>query len=116
MDKVLERRKIIKTFLEEQMTLPNKDYPLLRYILTVDEEESNFILTQMGWNEEEFVYFTVYHIEIKQDASIWFYENRTDFPIDDFLIEKGIPSTDSIAAWSHIGRLKYQTDQEVLAS
>ncbi|MEL6717457.1 MAG: element excision factor XisI family protein [Bacteroidota bacterium] len=114
MDKILERREIIRTFLEEQMTLPNEDYPLLRYILTVDEEENNFILTKMGWNEEEFIYFTVYHIEIKTDASIWFYENRTDFPVDDFLIEKGIPSSDSVAAWSHTGRLRSQSDEEAL--
>lgn len=112
MDKIQHRRTIIYDFLEEQKDLPNEDYPLLRNVLTIDEENQHFILCNMGWHENNFVYSILYHIELKNNGEVWFYENKTDFPIDDFLVEQGIPTSEIIAAWSFTGKERTKTDPQ----
>ncbi|NJK82985.1 MAG: hypothetical protein HC912_03360 [Saprospiraceae bacterium] len=92
MDTILDERKaIIKAILQEARYFPNSYCPHLFDIITSDEQEQHFILTRLGWENGVHEYSVLFHIELKLDGTIWVHENKTDVPIEQYLMEKGIP-------------------------
>ncbi|MEL6721394.1 MAG: element excision factor XisI family protein [Bacteroidota bacterium] len=91
MDTVLDRKKVIKSYLESKLGFPNRYFLNLKDYIIIDEQQVHFIHLLMGWNEGQYIYQALRHIEIKEDRSIIIHQNNVDKPIDLELIELGIP-------------------------
>ena len=92
MDTVLERKQLIKSYLEEKLGFPNRYFPNLKDYVIIDEQQVHFIHLLMGWNEGQYVYQALRHLEVKEDGAIVIHQNNVDKPIDLELTEFDIPA------------------------
>lgn len=97
MDKLKKYQQIVEEVLREQVQLPTRDFPNVRDILVIDAKKEHFIQIAMGWDRGSYDHFPAYHLEVTADAKIWVHELRTNVPIDEILVEKGVEATDIIA-------------------
>ena len=89
MDKITTYQNIINHILSKWTNYSNTDMPNVKYELLVDENKCNYILYVIGWHNNNYHHDWVYHLQIKGDK-IWIHEDRTDEPIANVLIQKGI--------------------------
>ena len=55
-----------------------------------DAERDHYLLIDVGWEQKQFVYGTIVHIDIKNDK-VWIQRNNTEINLADRLVERGIP-------------------------
>ena len=55
-----------------------------------DSERDPYLLIYLGWEQKQFVYGTIVHIDIKGDK-VWIQRNNTEINLADRLVEQGIP-------------------------
>lgn len=55
-----------------------------------DTEHDHYLLIDVGWEEKQFVYGTIIHIDIKGDK-VWIQRNNTEINLAKRLVEQGIP-------------------------
>ncbi|MEO0348662.1 MAG: XisI protein [Cyanobacteria bacterium P01_A01_bin.15] len=58
--------------------------------LVFDVEHNHYLLIDVGWEQKQFVYGTIVHIDIKDDK-VWIQRNNTEFNLAERLVEHGIP-------------------------
>jgi XisI protein len=63
--------------------------------LIFDTQHDHYLLVDVGWNEQEYVYGTFIHIDIKGDK-IWIQRNNTEINLTSYLLEKGVKKEDII--------------------
>lgn len=90
MDHLLEKQQLIRTLLEDFISLPSEDYPHLQELLIVDEAQQHFVLFTLGWHQQTYSHTTTFHIELTKEGTIHIHENNTDVPIEVHLVEQGI--------------------------
>ena len=61
-----------------------------------DFENNHFQLITIGWNNDKYVYLTLFHFDIKSDGKIWLMENNTDIRIAEELVKLGVPREDIV--------------------
>ena len=64
--------------------------------IIIDRENNHYLLVDVGWNsEQEYVYGTFIHIDIKGDK-IWIQRNNTEINLAELLVEKGVNKEDIV--------------------
>jgi XisI protein len=58
--------------------------------IVFDRERDRYLLIDVGWNQKEYVYGTIIHIDIKGEK-IWIQRNNTEINLADRLVERGVP-------------------------
>ncbi|MEL6718090.1 MAG: element excision factor XisI family protein [Bacteroidota bacterium] len=96
MDKLEKYRTAIIEELEYQLELGYSDMPEVSYKLIQDG--SQFVVIAVGWHEKKFIHDLWFHLELI-DGKVWFFENNTDYQIDEALVERGIKKEDMVVAW-----------------
>lgn len=94
MDKILERRTQIRSYLEGKLGFPNRHFPHLKDYIIVDEEQNHFIHLLMGWKKNQYIYQALRHIEIKANGRLIIHQANIDKPLNMELINLGISASD----------------------
>lgn len=71
-----------------------------------DLNGQHFQLIRLGWNDDKYVYFTAFHIDIKNEK-IWVRINNTEEMIADELIKRGIEKSEIVLAFHPPSLRKY---------
>ncbi|MEA5467319.1 XisI protein [Spirulina sp. 06S082] len=58
--------------------------------IILDTERNHYLLIDVGWEQKQFVYGTIIHLDIRGDK-IWIQRNNTEIDLAKRLVEKGIP-------------------------
>lgn len=58
--------------------------------IILDTERNHYLLIDVGWEQKQFVYGTIIHLDIKGDK-VWIQRNNTEIDLAKRLVEKGIP-------------------------
>lgn len=95
MEKIKQYEQIIISVLKEHQAIKPFNEAIEKFVL-VDSENRHYQLIYSGWQENQFVHFTVFHFQIKQDGKVWLLVNQTDIQIAKELVEHGIPKTDIV--------------------
>lgn len=95
MEKIAKYQSIIQAILKKYGAMrPNNDP--IETQLVFDLVNHHYILMSVGWQGENFVYGSVFHIDIKPDGKVWVQQDNTDIVVVDKLLEGGIPSKDIV--------------------
>ena len=95
MDKVKQYEQYILQFLEEQANEKVVNIENVETQVIVDTIHHHYQLLRIGWSNNEFVYYCVFHFDIK-DGKVWIQQNNTELLIADILIEKGVKKSDIV--------------------
>ncbi|WP_017293076.1 XisI protein [Geminocystis herdmanii] len=57
--------------------------------LIFDIENNHYLLVDVGWQEKQYIYGTIIHIDIKGDK-IWIQQNNTEINLAEYLQKKGV--------------------------
>ncbi|MEN0045545.1 MAG: element excision factor XisI family protein [Bacteroidota bacterium] len=98
MDKSLKYKKGILAALAYPLQGSNSDMPNVKSQLIVDETAGSYVMFMFGWYKEKYIHTLMFHMEIRAEK-VWIYENNTDYPIEEALIESGVDDQDIIFAW-----------------
>lgn len=93
MSKTIKYRQILSKYLTERTSYPNEYYPNYKDLIIVDEEQNHFIHIFTGWEKGEFFYDVLMHLSIEEDK-VMIYENNTDVPLEEDLVQYGIEGED----------------------
>lgn len=63
--------------------------------MLVDGIRHHYMLLDMGWHRQHFIYNCVFHIDLI-DGKVWIQQNRTDADIAKELIEFGVSPNDIV--------------------
>lgn len=105
MEKVTQYTQIVHSLLKEYAHIK----PVAKGIdtqLIADEKSGHFLLMNVGWNDLDPVYSTIFHIDIK-DGKVWVQQDWTDVAIAEKLVEKGIPKSDIVLGFLAPYKRKY---------
>ncbi|MEM1121559.1 MAG: element excision factor XisI family protein [Bacteroidota bacterium] len=95
MDKIKKYQVIIQSILKDRLGFPTKEFPHLKDELLISEDKMNFVQITYGWNrQQQYTNFTAFHIELNQIGKVLIHQNKTDLPIDELLVEKGVLEID----------------------
>ena len=67
--------------------------------LVFDRDHDHYLMIDVGWDQKQFVYGTIVHIDIKDDK-IWIQRNATEINLAERLMAQGI-SKDQIVLGLH---------------
>lgn len=95
MDKLSHYKKIVREVIEEiAAMIPPKAEAETQVI--VDEPQGHYLLCDVGWEKDRWMYASFVHIDIKTDGKVWLQHDGTDLRIADWLVQKGIPKSDIV--------------------
>jgi hypothetical protein len=97
MDKLAEYRQIIKNILNEYAAIPFS-YGEIDQQVFVDQEENNFFLFNIGWQNKKRIHGCVVHIAIINDK-IWIQQDGIEDGIANDLLAAGIPKDKIVLAF-----------------
>lgn len=93
MDNILKYKTAIQEILQERVSYPNEHYPYYKDLIIMDEAQNHFIHIFTGWEEGDFFYDVLMHLAIEEDK-VMIYENNTDVPLEENLVQYGISEKD----------------------
>ncbi|MEM9538842.1 MAG: XisI protein [Cyanobacteria bacterium P01_E01_bin.42] len=79
--------------------------------LVLDMERDHYLLIDVGWEQNQFIYGTSIHIDIKEDK-IWIQRNNTEVQLAKCLVERGV-SKDNIVIGLHSPFMRKYSDYAV---
>ena len=99
MDKLTRYRTLIKQFLSEQADLM-RSHPVvgLETICILDENSDQYMLLNVGWENDQRTRYTTLHVRIHNDK-IWIEEDWTEEGITRALVEAGVPKEEIVLAF-----------------
>ena len=99
MDELKHYRELIKQTLTEQADLMQSN-PVagLETICILDEKSDQYLLLNVGWENEQRIRYTTLHVRI-HNGKIWIEEDWTEEGIAPALIEAGVPKEDIVLAF-----------------
>lgn len=100
MDKLTKYQHILHQEMLYQTKHQNPDMPRVQEQLVVNETGNRFLSIVLGWHNLNYNYFVTLDIELKEDATVWLHQNRTDIDIVQKLVKKGIAKADIIVAYA----------------
>jgi hypothetical protein len=90
MVKLEEYRQIIRDLLTEIRGYTDSSNPNgIEEQIIFDTEHDRYLLIDVGWNQKEYVYGTLVHIDIK-NGKVWIQRNNTEINLAERLVERGI--------------------------
>ena len=95
MDKIKKYSKIIQEDLEKRVAIPMYSGSKLKGRLVVNQDATEFIWLNVGWEFPKFIHGVVVHIAL-EDNKVRFFANNTDIEFCDVFVEKGIPKSDMV--------------------
>lgn len=95
MDKVKQYEQYILQFLEEQANEKVANLENVETQIIADSIRHHYQLLRIGWINGEFVYYCVFHFDIK-DGKVWIQQNNTELLVADILMEKGVKKSDIV--------------------
>lgn len=95
MDKIEKYKNIIQKELEYQASIPFENAPDLKRYLIVNESKTQFILMVLGWHEECYKHYCMFHVELIDDM-IWVHQDNTDIGIAKRFSNESIPKKDIV--------------------
>jgi predicted RNA-binding protein len=60
-----------------------------------DVEHDHYLLIDLGWEQKQYVYGAIVHIDIKE-GKIWIQRNNTEIDLANRLVEMGVPKDDIV--------------------
>lgn len=97
MDKVTQYRTFIQEILEEYGQY-RPSYGQVEIEIIRDTENDHYQLVTVGWNDNERIHGTLFHLDIK-DGKIWIQHDGSEEGIANRLVERGVPKTDIVLAF-----------------
>jgi hypothetical protein len=85
---VKEYRQIVQNLIEEIHNYSNNSSEIEEEIV-FDRDRDRYLLVDVGWNQKEYVYGTIVHIDIKGEK-VWIQRNNTEINLADRLVSSGI--------------------------
>ncbi|MBV7338120.1 XisI protein [Chloroflexi bacterium TSY] len=73
-----------------QYAKPNPNDQTVETQLLTDQEHDHYQLVDVGWRNDQRIYSSILHIDIKEDK-VWIQHNMTDQPVAEELVALGIP-------------------------
>jgi hypothetical protein len=98
METVARYRELVLQILAERARHPyvnNGDY---ERELVIDRENDRYLLITIGWEGERRVYYTVYHVDIRE-GKLWIQHDATDRAIASDLAAAGVPKEHIVLAF-----------------
>lgn len=95
MDKIKKYKEILKKELTYQASIKISNAPNLEHRLVVGNDETEFVIFLMGWENEIYRHGIIWHFGIENNK-VYLYRNNTDIEIGEILVEKGIPKSDIV--------------------
>lgn len=96
MDRVTHYQNLIRTFLTDYSGLLNAPPPLpFRPVLIFDDQRSQYVLREVGWDGSRRIRRTVLHAAVR-NGKIWIEEDRTEEGMATWLIRQGISFQDIV--------------------
>jgi hypothetical protein len=99
MDRIIERKKIVKEILEEVGKIRTTSRFLMRTQYLFDDEHGQYMLYKYGWGNQGRIYGNVAHFEITADGKIWVHHDGTSLELVQQLLDKGIPKSEIVIAY-----------------
>lgn len=97
MTKIEKYQKIIVAYFEQYATYKPVNIKKCENQVIIDYKGNHFQLVRIGWdNDDDFIYHTVFHFDIKPDGKIWIQVNWTDLDIAQQLVEFGVEKMDIV--------------------
>ncbi|MEM1326830.1 MAG: XisI protein [Bacteroidota bacterium] len=100
MDKLERYGQIIRVVLEESAVYYKGTTNPLTIQVNVDEVQQHYQLVMFGWDEDDYIYQCLYHIDVYEEK-VWIQWNSTDFSIEEELLKLGIPASDIVLGLKH---------------
>ena len=99
MDKLERYRCLIRQFLSASPYYQHGSAsPGVDTLLLIDEAHDNYLLMDIGWQEQSRVNRTILHIRIK-NGKIWIEEDWTEEGITEEFLKAGVPKEDIVLAF-----------------
>lgn len=92
MDNLIKNKKIVKEVIEEIASM----IPLRKGVesqVILDEERGHYLLHEVGWQNDNWQYASIVHVDVKPDGKVWLQHDGTDLKIALMLVERGIPKS-----------------------
>jgi hypothetical protein len=104
MDRLNHYRQIIQQVLEDYSRQRSDDQIESQAIF--DEKRDHYQVVNVGWENEQRVYGSVIHLDIKNNK-IWLQYNGTEIDIAQQLVDLGVPKSDIILGFQAPYRRPY---------
>ncbi|BAZ02475.1 fdxN element excision controlling factor protein [Tolypothrix tenuis PCC 7101] len=99
MDKLERYRAIIIKLLQEYASIPYSYGDLERRFI-ISEDNNNYLLITLGWQNDQRVHGCLIHLEIINDK-VWIHRDGIEDGIANDLVTAGIPKADIVLAFHH---------------
>lgn len=99
MDKIAQYHHAIVAEMEYQASIPIANRPNTERHLIIDEKRRRYVLFNIGWEDVQYVYGILFHLELKDDGKIWVHENFTDIVLGENLAVRGVNRDDIEVGW-----------------
>ncbi len=98
MDKITHYKKIVRTFVEEVVSLSPPEEDGIEEQLITDDEHGHYLYFGVGWQNggEHWFYAAFIHIDVKPNGEVWLQHDGTDLRVAKRLCERGILPQDLI--------------------
>ncbi|MEN0046717.1 MAG: element excision factor XisI family protein [Bacteroidota bacterium] len=101
MDRVERNKKILLEYLQGFLEVAQEDNESVTTQLVEDTASATYLVLTYGWLPERFVHYVVFHFQVKENGSIWLYQNRTNKIVVEELAELDIATSDIVVALSN---------------
>jgi hypothetical protein len=109
MDKLTYYQDLTKRILTEYCHLSSKtDSTSVETFTVFDDNSSNYLLLNMGWNLDKRIKNTIIHVRICHDK-VWIEEDWTEAGVVTDYLDAGVPDKDLVLAF-HPPHLRQYTD------
>lgn len=95
MDKLKKYKKALTELFIAQSALHFSNASEVEQQLIINKDESQFLIMAVGWYEETYKHFAVFHAQLKNEK-IWIHQNNTDEDIGTILEKKGVPKLEMV--------------------
>jgi XisI protein len=96
MDKIKKYKQIVTDLMQEIQSHVPKQIRGVEEQFIFDQDNGHFIHFGVGWQNDNWVYASYIHIDVKPTGRVWVQHDGTDLIIADRLVERGIPSKDIV--------------------
>ncbi|MFK7950436.1 MAG: element excision factor XisI family protein [Saprospiraceae bacterium] len=102
MDKTIKYQKIVLQLLDTWKGYKISNRPNLKIDIIVNKAMSNFIVLNYGWDNDNYIYNVLFHVELKTNNKIWLHEDTTGVGIAKELIHLGINEKDLVLGFVEV--------------
>lgn len=109
MDKITERRDLIKRLLSRHVALVNRHHHSdVESVLVADEERDHYLWLKVGWSHGQRIKAITVYVRLRK-GQFWVEEDWTEDGIATELMEAGVPAEDIVLAF-HSPETRPSTD------